>query len=108
MVYQASRESLQTALARQQQYEAEQAELAELRRKQAETEQREREREIAEQAAQQARQEAEQRAEDERIAAANKVRVKESWGRCCIVMWIHSIENFGLLYTNMDVCKLFR
>ena len=67
VVYQASRESLQTALARQQQYEAEQAELAELRRKQAEPEQREREREIAEQAARQARQEAEQRAEDERL-----------------------------------------
>lgn len=80
-VYQASRESLQTALARQQQYEAEQAELAELRRKQAETEQREREREIAEQAAQQARQEAEQRAEDERIAAANKVREAEEAAR---------------------------
>lgn len=77
VVYQASADSLNTALARRQQYEAEQAELAELRRKQAETEQREREREIAEQAAQQARQEAEQAAENERIAAANKVREAE-------------------------------
>lgn len=80
-VYQASRESLQTALARQQQYEAEQAELAELRRKQAEADQREREREIAEQAAAQARQEAEQRAENERLAAEKKVRDAEEAAR---------------------------
>jgi septal ring factor EnvC (AmiA/AmiB activator) len=77
VVYQASVDSLNAALASRQKYEAEQAELTELRRKQAETEQREREREIAEQAAQQARKEAEQRAENERIAAANKVREAE-------------------------------
>lgn len=69
IAYAVSRESLCAALERRQQYEAEQAELVELRRKQAEADQRERERKIAEDAAEQARLDAEQRVREAEEAA---------------------------------------
>lgn len=65
-------EILNSALAERQKYEAEQAELAELRRKQAEQEQKNRETEIARQAAEKARADAEAKAQAERDAAAQR------------------------------------
>ncbi len=65
-------EILNTALTERQKYEAEQAELAELRRKQAEQEQKDREAEIARQAADKARADAEAKAQAERDAAAKR------------------------------------
>ncbi len=65
-------ESLQAALVVREKYEAEQAELAELRRKQAEQEQKDREAEIARQAAEKARADAEAKAQAERDAAAKR------------------------------------
>lgn len=65
-------EILNTALSERQKYEAEQAELAELRRKQAEQEQKDREAEIARQAAEKARTDAEAKAQAERDAAAQR------------------------------------
>ncbi|MGG4580300.1 hypothetical protein [Alcaligenes sp. Me129] len=65
-------EILNTALAERQKHEAEQAELAELRRKQAEQEQKDREAEIARQAAEKARADAEAKAQAERDAAAKR------------------------------------
>ncbi len=65
-------EILGTALTAREQYEAEQAELAELRRKQAEQEQKDREAEIARQAAEKARADAEAKAQAERDAAAKR------------------------------------
>lgn len=79
--YETSTLALTAALTRRQQYEAEQAELAELRRKQAEADQRERERKIAEEAAEQARQAAERKAEDERKAAEARVKEAEETAR---------------------------
>lgn len=65
-------EILNTALTDRQKYEAEQAELAELRRKQAEQEQKDREAEIARQAAEKARTDAEAKAQAERDVAAQR------------------------------------
>lgn len=65
-------EILNAALTDRQKYEAEQAELAELRRKQAEQEQKDREAEIARQAAENARADAEAKAQAERDAAAKR------------------------------------
>lgn len=65
-------EILNAALTERQKYEAEQAELAELRRKQAEQEQKDREAEIARQAAEKARADAEAKAQAERDAAAKR------------------------------------
>ncbi|MGZ9568208.1 hypothetical protein ACVTTK_02485 [Alcaligenes nematophilus] len=65
-------EILNAALTDRQKYEAEQAELAELRRKQAEQEQKDREAEIARQAAEKARTDAEAKAQAERDAAAKR------------------------------------
>src|SRR5690606_6455426 len=65
-------EILNTALTERQKYEAEQAELAELRRKQAEQDQKDREAEIARQAAEKARADAEAKAQAERDAAAKR------------------------------------
>lgn len=65
-------EILNAALVERQKYEAEQAELAELRRKQAEQEQKDREAEIARQAAEKARADAEAKAQAERDAAAKR------------------------------------
>lgn len=65
-------EILNAALTEHQKYEAEQAELAELRRKQAEQEQKDREAEIARQAAEKARADAEAKAQAERDAAAKR------------------------------------
>ncbi len=65
-------EILNTALAERQKHEAEQAELADLRRKQAEQEQKDREAEIARQAAEKARADAEAKAQAERDAAAKR------------------------------------
>ncbi|MBH0311263.1 hypothetical protein I7E32_12905 [Alcaligenes faecalis] len=65
-------EILNAALTDRQKYEAEQAELAELRRKQAEQEQKDREAEIARQAAEKARADAEAKAQAERDAAAKR------------------------------------
>ena len=81
IAYAVSRESLCAALGRRHQYEVEQAELIELRRKQAEADQRERERKIAEEAAEQARLAAERRAEEERLAAEQRVREAEETAR---------------------------
>lgn len=81
IAYAVSRESLCAALERRHQYEVEQAELIELRRKQAEADQRERERKIAEEAAEQARLAAERRAEEERLAAEQRVREAEETAR---------------------------
>lgn len=64
--------ALREALVARQKYEAEQAELEELRRKQAEQEQKEREAAIAREAEERARREAEQRAQQEREAAARR------------------------------------
>jgi len=65
-------DSLTQALAAREKYEAEQAELAELRRKQAEQEQKDREAEIARQAAEKAKADAEAKAQAEREAAAKR------------------------------------
>lgn len=65
-------DSLTQALAAREKYEAEQAELAELRRKQAEQEQKDREAEIARQAAEKAKADAEAKAQAERDAAAKR------------------------------------
>ncbi|QTC00485.1 hypothetical protein JYG33_03180 [Alcaligenes sp. SORT26] len=65
-------EILNAALTERQKYEAEQAELAELRRKQAEQEQKDREAEIARLAADKARVDAEAKAQAERDAAAKR------------------------------------
>ncbi len=65
-------EILNTALAERQKHEAEQAELADLRRKKAEQEQKDREAEIARQAAEKARADAEAKAQAERDAAAKR------------------------------------
>ncbi|MGO3843479.1 MAG: hypothetical protein ACTJHY_12655 [Alcaligenes pakistanensis] len=65
-------EILNTALAERQKHEVEQAELADLRRKQAEQEQKDREAEIARQAAEKARADAEAKAQAERDAAAKR------------------------------------
>lgn len=70
----ASLETLRAALSVRQRYEAEQEELAELRRKQAEQEQKDREARIAAEAAEKASREAEQRAQAERDAAAQRER----------------------------------
>src|SRR5690554_660534 len=64
--------ALREALVARQKCEAEQAELEELRRKQAEQEQKEREAAIAREAEERARREAEQRAQQEREAAARR------------------------------------
>ena len=64
--------ALREALVARQKYEAEQAELEELRRKQAEQEQRDREAAIAREAEERAKREAEQRAQQEREAAARR------------------------------------
>lgn len=64
--------ALRKALAARENYEAEQAELAELRRKQAEQEQKDREAAIAREAEERAKREAEQRAQQEREAAARR------------------------------------
>lgn len=64
--------ALRDALAARQKYEAEQAELEELRRKQAEQEQKDREAAIAREAEERARREAEQQAQAEREAAAKR------------------------------------
>ncbi len=64
--------ALREALAAREKYEAEQAELEELRRKQAEQEQRDREAAIAREAEERAKREAEQRAQQEREAAARR------------------------------------
>lgn len=69
-----SLEILRSALVKQEQVEAEQAELAELRRKQAEQEQKDRDARIAQEAAEQARRDAEAQAQAEREAAANRER----------------------------------
>ena len=66
--------ALQLALTKRQSYEAEQAELAELRRKLAEQEQKDREARIAQEAADKAKREAEQIAQAERDAAAQRER----------------------------------
>lgn len=65
-------EFLYAALAAREKYEAEQAELAELRRKQAEQERKDREAEIARQAAEKAKADAEAKAQAERDAAAKR------------------------------------
>lgn len=65
-------ESLTAALAAREKYDAEQAELAELRRKQAEQEQKDREAEIARQASEKAKADAEAAAQAERDAAARR------------------------------------
>lgn len=65
-------EILNAALVDRQKYEAEQAELAELRRKQAEQEQKDREAEIARRAADKARADAEAKAQAESDAAAKR------------------------------------
>lgn len=65
-------EFLRAALADREKYEAEQAELAELRRKQAEQERKDREAEIARQAAEKAKADAEAKAQAERDAAAKR------------------------------------
>lgn len=65
-------ESLQAALVAREKHEAEQAELVELRRKQAEQEQKDREAEIARQAAEKAKADAEAAAQAERDAAAKR------------------------------------
>jgi hypothetical protein len=65
-------EILNTALTERQKYEAEQAELAELRRKQAEQDQKDREAEIARQAAEKARADAEAKAQAEHDAATKR------------------------------------
>lgn len=65
-------EAMRTALAVREKYEADQAELAELRRKQAEQEQKDREERIAREAAEKAKQEAEAKARAERDAAAKR------------------------------------
>jgi len=65
-------EAMRTALAAREKYEAEQAELAELRRKQAEQERKDRDAAIARQAAAQAKAEAEATAQAEREAAAKR------------------------------------
>lgn len=64
--------TLQLALTKRQQYEAEQAELERLRAEAAQREQQEREERIAREAAERARLEAEQRAQAERDAAAKR------------------------------------
>lgn len=74
-------EILNTALTERQKYEAEQAELAELRRKQAEQEQKDREAEIARQAAEKARADAKaaaDRAEQERAEAIERQKQAEA------------------------------
>lgn len=68
----ASLAALNEALIARQKYEAEQAELEELRRKQAEQEQKDREAAIAREAEDRAKREAEQRAQQEREAAARR------------------------------------
>ena len=68
----ASLTTLREALAKRQQYEAEQAELERLRREAAEREQKEREERIAREAAERAQREAEQRAQAEREAAIRR------------------------------------
>ena len=68
----ASLETLREALAKRQQYEAEQAELERLRRGAAEREQKEREERIAREAAERAQREAEQRAQAEREATIRR------------------------------------
>jgi chromosome segregation ATPase len=68
----ASLTALREALAKRQQYEAEQAELERLRREAAEREQKEREERIAREAAERAQREAEQRAQAEREAAIRR------------------------------------
>lgn len=68
----ASLATLRDALAKREQYEAEQAELVELRRKQAEQEQKDREERIAREAAEKAQREADQRAQAEREAVAKR------------------------------------
>lgn len=68
----ASLATLREALAAREKYEAEQAELADLRRKQAEQEQKDREAAIAREAEERARREAEQQAQAEREAAAKR------------------------------------
>ncbi len=65
-------EILNAALVERQKYEAEQAELAELRRKQAEQEQKDREADIARQAAEKARADVEAKAQAGRDAAAKR------------------------------------
>lgn len=70
----ASLVTLRAALEARQRYEDEQAELAELRRKQAEQEQKDREARIASEAAEKASREAEERAQAERDAAAQRER----------------------------------
>lgn len=67
-----SLDALRTSLFAREKYEAEQAELAELRRKQAEQERKDREAEIARQAAEKARADAEAQAQAEREAAARR------------------------------------
>jgi colicin import membrane protein len=64
--------ALRAALAKREQFEAEQAELARLRTEAAQREQKEREERIAREAAERARQEAEQKAQAERDAAARR------------------------------------
>lgn len=68
----ASLATLREAMAAREKYEAEQAELDELRRKQAEQEQKDREAAIAREAEERARREAEQLAQAEREAAAKR------------------------------------
>lgn len=68
----ASLTTLREALAKRQQYEAEQAELERLRREAAEREQKEREERIAREAAERAQREAEQRAQAQREAAIRR------------------------------------
>lgn len=64
--------AMRAALIKREKYEAEQEELAELRRKQAEQEQKDREAEIARQAAEKAKAEAEEKAKQEQEAAAKR------------------------------------
>ena len=66
--------ALRDALVVREKYEAEQAELIELRRKQAEQEQKDREARIAQEAAEKAQREAEAKAQAERDAAAQRER----------------------------------
>lgn len=68
----ASLVTLREALAAREKYESEQAELAELRRKQAEQEQKDREAQIAREATERAQREAEQKAQAERDAVAKR------------------------------------
>jgi hypothetical protein len=65
-------EAMRAALAAREKYESEQAELADLRRKQAEQEQKDREAQIAREATERAQREAEQKAQAERDAAAKR------------------------------------